>query len=289
MAVRASNIWWDSPVTPTPSRSFPDPALSRRGLLTAAAAGAALALSGCVPASNPGAPKTSGGTEAAPTPSSTGPSIPAPPSPAQPGRAPLRLLVYGDSITRGGENKLVVGSAPVTSWLGHLGSGLLWVGGAARNGGTAAHLQSIKVSSPPADLAVYFVGTNDLLRGRSVQRMVGEIQAFHESLPPESRPRAITLVTVGPMGNRAPAKRLVAWNQELWHAAKTMGWGWVDPWVGLRQAGSGQGYGQWVRADQHVDDLHPTAAGAADLGAGMTSALLRLAQKRGLTRPLPNP
>lgn len=267
-------------MTPTPSLSTPGSSLSRRGLLLGAGGGAALALSGCVAIPGPGT-KDAPGTQPASTPSSAADVVP----PPDPNKAPLRLLVYGDSITRGGQSDLVVGKAPTTSWLGHLGSGMRWVGGAARNGATAAELTAMRVGTPTSDLSVYFFGTNDLLKKSSVPTMLNQIRTFQYSLPADTRPRAATLVAVGPMNGILTGARLLAWNQELFQAASDVGWGWIDPWPTLRLATSGDNYGKWARTDQRVDNLHPSAAGAADLGAGMTAAILRLAQTRKL--PLP--
>lgn len=220
-------------------------------------------------AGSPGASGVGPSTAAVVTPTAMGPDTP-----------PLRLLVYGDSITRGGGADLVVGKAPNTSWLAHLGSGMRWVGGNARNGATAAELNAMRAPTPASDLVVYFLGTNDLLKKRTVATMVQQIRTFQYSLPSATRPRVATFVAVGPMNGVLSGARLQAWNTDLSKAAAAVGWGYIDPWPILRVASTGTGYGQWARNDQRVDNLHPSAAGAADLGAGMTAALLAQARKR---------
>jgi len=187
-------------------------------------------------------------------------------------RARLRGVVYGDSITRGGHDPLDVSAPPSRSWVAHTGDTVDWVGGAAVWGSTAFGLTMMMEPTPPADLVVFFFGTNDFRKGRTVRQMVKDIQNAHENMT--NPPERVVLVAVGPEDNPQVGPRLIAWNRDVHRAAQERGWDFVDPWGRLRAGKSGGAYAMWASPETHVDHLHPTDIGAKVLGESMAAQLV---------------
>lgn len=193
---------------------------------------------------------------------------------------PTTFVAYGDSLTAGHRRSLAFGLPPTDTWLGYAGSGLVWAGGAAVSGATARALQAMLTPTPQAEYGIYFFGTNDRLRGRSVEAMVADITAAHDSIPASRRPKHPCLVAVGPQGSAASTTAVDTWNTEVRLSAEELGWGYLDPWGQLRATAVAGGTGQWASAGIHRDRLHPTEDGAKLLGAGMAAALEALDQKK---------
>jgi lysophospholipase L1-like esterase len=189
------------------------------------------------------------------------------------------FIVFGDSLTAGKGNHLVFGLPPVYSWLGHLDSKLTWVGGAAVSGATAAQVESMRVPTPAADLAIYFFGTNDRRHGRSVEQMAHDLIVFNDSLPRKTRPTLPCFVAIGPQGSGALSPAVATWNAQVRRQAAQIGWGYLDPWRFLRANQAHGGLGQWSAATTHQDPLHPTVAGSKLLARGMEDAVAGLSKQ----------
>ena len=199
-----------------------------------------------------GASDPSGASAAPPTPSSSPPPPP-----------PVRLVAVGDSITVAGGD-IPTGVFTDLSWVRYaVGEPVVPAGGWAVSGATTAQMAAGFV--PPTGepyVLVIFGGTNDVGLDLPFATSAPNLVAIADRAMEAQR---VIVTAIPPLtGREAQAAR---YNADLAALAAQQGWTFVDPMAAVSVDG------RWVDGMTH-DGIHPTAAGAQHIGAGIRAALL---------------
>ena len=173
----------------------------------------------------------------------------------------LTIAVVGDSITVGSDPTFAPGQVSEDSWVRYaVGDPVELAGGWARWGATTAEMAAA-AEPVPADVLVIMAGTNDLAAGtptaqvaRSLEEIVAEVGADE-----------VLLCAVPPLDARPDV--VPPFNEFLQQTADAHGWAWTDPSAGIRTGGQ-------FAPGMSADGVHPTQAGATDIGGQVRSELL---------------
>ncbi len=244
------------PASSGPSRRF----ITALAVPAALAAGAGV-LAGCSSPVAGEAPGASG--SAAPTRSPRGE------------RVPLRLAVFGDSITVGAVGWYLTAAPSSSSWVPYLGPECLAEHVVAKSGATTEDLGRMLPPADSPDVAVFAFGTNDLHFGRTAAQLGADVEGFAHRHATLGAGVQLALTSVGPRAG-VPAERLTAWNQQVAALAAARGWWFLDAWPALRGADAAA----WASPELTWDGLHPTELGARLLGSGYDRALAWAVAKR---------
>lgn len=197
---------------------------------------------------------------------------------------PVRLEVYGDSITQGDAHDLSRGRFGPLTWLSYTGSQVSFVGGVATGGHMAREaLEDAKVDVN-ADVIIAFLGTNRFNRNRlgrpgtaseeisrEVGKEVADLRKLAQLTLGGADPQRFVVVAIGP-SDFAHVDSARTWNREMQQAAEAEGWSFIDPWTELRVADTNR----WVSKDLAMDAIHPDRAGAKLLGEAIAEEVIKI-------------
>jgi lysophospholipase L1-like esterase len=182
---------------------------------------------------------------------------------AAPSPGPVRLAAVGDSITQA-DGDVPQGVLGPASWLSTaVGGEVVFAGGWARAGATTADVLAA-VGPVDADVLVVLAGTNDPGRGLTAGETADNVRGIAERVGAD----AVVLSSVPPRD--ADPAVAVATNTALRELADGEGWLFADAAAGVRT-------GDRYAAGMTTDGLHPSAEGAAVIGAALREAVLRAA------------
>ncbi|HIZ38117.1 MAG TPA: SGNH/GDSL hydrolase family protein [Candidatus Ruania gallistercoris] len=173
----------------------------------------------------------------------------------------LSIAVVGDSITQASAPTFAPGQVSEDSWVSYaVGDPIQLTGGWARWGATTAEMAAA-ASPVDAEVLVIMAGTNDLAVGTETGQVAADLQRIVEQVGADQ----VLLCAVPPMDARPEV--VPPFNDFLAETAARNGWAWVDPAAGIREDGT-------FAPGMSVDGLHPTQAGATQIGAAVREALL---------------
>lgn len=226
--------------------------------------GAVLVLIGCTPSAPPqhSTDGTSTGADPA-TPSATStPSGAATANGSDEDADPLQIAVVGDSITVGSQSPTFApGQVSEDSWVSYaVGDPIQLAGGWARWGATTGEMAAA-VAPVDADVLVILAGTNDLAAGTPTEQVAANLEQIVAQVGVER----VLLCAVPPLDARP--ELVPPFNEFLRGLADDHGWSWVDPSAGIRTEGH-------FAPGMSVDGVHPTQAGATQIGTQVREALL---------------
>ncbi|WP_022919278.1 SGNH/GDSL hydrolase family protein [Ruania albidiflava] len=180
---------------------------------------------------------------------------------AGPGRQQLTIAVVGDSITVGSDPTFAPGQVSEDSWVRYaVGDPVELTGGWARWGATTAEMAAA-VEPVPADVLVIMAGTNDLAAGTPTAQVAQNLEDIVATVGAQD----VLLCAVPPLDARPDV--VPPFNEFLERTAEDRGWAWVDPAAEIRSEGH-------FAPGMSVDGVHPTQAGATQLGVHVRSELL---------------
>lgn len=203
-----------------------------------------------------------GGTD---SPADSSPTTDASADPGEPGDDSgtdrLTIAVVGDSITVGSDPTFAPGQVSEDSWVRYaVGDPVELAGGWARWGATTAEMAAA-ADPVPADVLVIMAGTNDLAAGTPTAQVAGSL----EQIVAEVGAKEVLLCAVPPLD--ASPEVVPPFNEFLQQTAQDHGWAWTDPSAGIRTDGH-------FAPGMSVDGVHPTQAGATDIGGQVRNVLL---------------
>lgn len=171
------------------------------------------------------------------------------------------IYVVGDSLTAGDSPDFTNRRFGERSWVFHLDSRISVMGGWAE-GGARTEDMAREVTPSDAETLVLLAGANDTssvpfeTTAHNLDRVVGTVDAQRVAvslLPPRDIQSELN----------------VEFNTLLSASAKERGWYLIDPMKGLRD-------GAKFKAGMTSDGIHPTVAGAREIGRAMSDLLLAL-------------
>ena len=173
----------------------------------------------------------------------------------------LTIAVVGDSITQASAPTFAPGQVSEDSWVRYaVGDPIELTGGWARWGATTAEMAAA-ASPVDADILVIMAGTNDLAVGTEPEQVAADLQRIVDQVGADQ----VLLCAVPPIDARPEA--VPPFNEFLSQTAAANGWAWTDPAAGIRSEGT-------FEPGMSVDGVHPTQAGATQIGIGVRQALL---------------
>lgn len=224
--------------------------------------GLLLVLAGCTSTPSEGETTSSGTQTPSGSEATTGTQTPSGTEATTGGdQAELSIAVVGDSITQGTGATFAPGEVSEDSWVSYaVGSPIELAGGWARWGATTAEMAA-EATPVDADVLVIMAGTNDLAVGTDPDQVAAGLQRIADQVGVEQ----VLLCGVPPIDARPEA--VPPFNEFLVETAETNGWAWVDPAAGIRSDGT-------FAPGMSVDGVHPTQAGATQIGTQVRDALL---------------
>jgi lysophospholipase L1-like esterase len=179
-------------------------------------------------------------------------------------RAPLRVVIVGDSNSTGFRGTLETGLAEGAAWGSQLPSDQFTiVGGWAMDGATTASMrEGIESFGGEADHLVMMGGTNDLATGAALEDVRSNLAAVAR----EVGAKRVTILAIPPF-DYLPAEAM-ALNRSLGTLAEDNGWRFLDPWADLREAD-----GTWS-AEFRTDGIHTSVEGYALAGRDIAAHLV---------------
>lgn len=212
--------------------------------------GLLVALAGCSSAPSEGQSTSSGAEESSDVGQTSG---------GEPGEQ--TIAVVGDSITQASAATFAPGQLSEDSWVTYaVGDPIELAGGWARWGATTAEMAA-HASHVDADVLVIMAGTNDLAVGTEPEQVAADLQRIADQVGADQ----VLLCAVPPIDSRPEV--VPPFNQFLQQTAEANGWAWVDPAAGIRIDGA-------FAPGMSVDGVHPTQAGATQIGTAVRQALL---------------
>ncbi len=173
----------------------------------------------------------------------------------------VTIAVVGDSITVGSDGTFAPGQVSEDSWVRYaVGDPIELAGGWARWGATTAEMAAA-AAPVPADVLVIMAGTNDLAAGTPTAQVAVNLEQITAAVGAEQ----VLLCGVPPLDARP--ELVPTFNEFLQRTAQEHGWAWVDPAAAVRTGGS-------FAPGMSVDGVHPTPAGATQIGARVRTAIL---------------
>ncbi|WP_147916771.1 SGNH/GDSL hydrolase family protein [Ruania zhangjianzhongii] len=173
----------------------------------------------------------------------------------------LSIAVVGDSITQASATTFAPGELSEDSWVSYaVGDPIELAGGWARWGATTAEMAA-HAGPVDADVLVILAGTNDLAVGTETGQVAADLQRIADTVGADQ----VLLCGVPPIDARPEV--VPPFNEFLTETAEANGWAWVDPAAGIRTDGT-------FAPGMSVDGVHPTQAGATQIGTEVREVLL---------------
>lgn len=173
--------------------------------------------------------------------------------------APVRIGIFGDSISEANSPDFGSGRFGSTSWASYLGEDFAFAGGWAKSGATTADM--LEHAEPlTADVVVVLAGTNDYASGVPFTETAENL----DSIVTAAAVERVIVSTVPP--NDIDPEAATAFNERLVAHARARDWFLVDAMAGLR---SGDRFAPGMTSD----GIHPTEAGAKSIGAAIADAI----------------
>lgn len=173
----------------------------------------------------------------------------------------LSIAVVGDSITQASAATFAPGQLSEDSWVSHaVGDPIELTGGWARWGATTAEMAA-HASPVDADVLVIMAGTNDLAVGSAPEQVAADLQRIVDQVGADQ----VLLCAVPPID--AQPEVVPPFNEFLSDTAEANGWAWTDPAAQIRADGA-------FAPGMSTDGVHPTEAGATQIGTAVREVLL---------------
>lgn len=173
--------------------------------------------------------------------------------------APVRVGIFGDSISEANSPDFNSGRFGSTSWASHLGEGFAFAGGWAKSGAKTANMLD-KAAPLSADVLVVIAGTNDYASGVPFNETAENL----DHIVATAGVQRVIVSTVPP--NDIDPEAATGFNERLAVHARARGWVLVDAMAGLR---SGDRFAPGMTSD----GIHPTEAGAKTIAIAIAGAI----------------
>lgn len=174
---------------------------------------------------------------------------------------PTSIYAVGDSITESNSPNFVNGEFGDGSWVSHLDPRITVMGGWAKGGARSEDMVD-GVRPSDAQTLVLLAGAND------TTSLPFDKTAFNlEAIVNKVGIDRVVVSTIPPRDDQPELN--VAFNQNLANLARDKRWHLVDPMAGVRD-------GVRFKAGMSSDGIHPTVAGATEIGRAMSEFLLAL-------------
>lgn len=172
---------------------------------------------------------------------------------------PVRIGIFGDSISEANSPDFASGRFGALSWASYLDEGFTFAGGWAKSGARTtdmlAHAEPLS-----ADVLVILAGTNDYANGVTFEQTTAHL----DGIVARAGVQRVIVSTVPP--NDLDPRAAAAFNEKLAGLAQARGWTLVDAAAGLRS-------GERFAPGMTTDGIHPTEAGAEVIGGGIAEAV----------------
>lgn len=165
------------------------------------------------------------------------------------------VFVVGDSNSTGFRGTLSAGLDAGEAWAAVLSArSPTTVDGWARDGATTDEMRRAVSARDRADVLLIMGGTNDLVAGVKIDDVLANVSRIADDIESPT----VVLLAVAPLD--ALAAEATTLNDAFGSLAQEKGWGFLDPWAGMRRAD-----GTWI-ASWTTDGVHSTSRGYAAVG-----------------------
>ncbi|CAN7464886.1 SGNH/GDSL hydrolase family protein [Pseudarthrobacter oxydans] len=178
--------------------------------------------------------------------------------------APVRIGIFGDSISEANSPDFNSGRFGSTSWVSHIGEGFAFAGGWAESGARTANMLD-RAAPVSADVLVVIAGTNDYAGGVPFSDTADNL----DGIVARAGVHRVIISSVPP--NDIDPEAATDFNEQLAAHAQARGWVLVDAMAGLR---SGDRFARGMTSD----GIHPTEEGAKTVATAIAEAIKLNAQ-----------